>query len=168
MPKISKRKKAWLEEIDRESKYSIDDALALVKKYASSKFTEKVDVAIRLGIDPRKSDQMVRGSVVLPHGTGHVLRVLVFARGDKAKEATEAGAEFVGGEELAEKSQSENWFEFDRVVATPDMMVVVGKIGKLLGPKGLMPNPKVGTVTVDVANAVKEIKKGQVQFRTDK
>ncbi|OGG95557.1 MAG: 50S ribosomal protein L1 [Candidatus Lambdaproteobacteria bacterium RIFOXYD12_FULL_49_8] len=168
MPKISKRKKAWLEEIDRESKYSIDDALALVKKYASSKFTEKVDVAIRLGIDPRKSDQMVRGSVVLPHGTGQVLRVLVFARGDKAKEATEAGAEFVGGEELAEKIQSENWFEFDRVVATPDMMVVVGKIGKLLGPKGLMPNPKVGTVTTDVAKAVNEIKKGQVQFRTDK
>jgi len=149
-------------------KHTLEEGIALVKKYASAKFTEKVDVALRLGIDPRKSDQMVRGSCVLPNGTGQNLRVLVFAKGDKEKEALEAGADFVGGMELADKIANEGWFEFDRVVATPDMMAVVGKIGRLLGPKGLMPNPKVGTVTTDVTTAVTEIKKGQVQFRTDK
>jgi len=168
MPNISKRKKEWLKELDREQKHSLENGLELVKKFASAKFTEKVDVAIRLGVDPRKSDQMVRGSCVLPNGTGQNLRVLVFAKGDKEKEALEAGAEFVGGMELADKIANEGWFEFDRVVATPDMMAVVGKIGRLLGPKGLMPNPKVGTVTADVKTAVTEIKKGQVQFRTDK
>jgi len=126
-----------------------------------------MDIAIRLGVDPRKSDQMIRSSVVLPAGTGQTLRVLVFAKGEKDKEAREAGADFVGADDLAEKIQG-GWFEFDRVVATPDMMGLVGKIGKLLGPKGLMPNPKTGTVTVDVKTAVNEIKKGQVQFRTEK
>lgn len=168
MPKVSKRKKEWAKELDRSQKFGLEEGLELVKKYANAKFTEKVDVAVRLGVDPRKSDQMVRGSCVLPHGTGQTLRVLVFAKGDKEKEALDAGADFAGGEELAEKIQNESWFEFDRVVATPDMMGVVGKIGRLLGPKGLMPNPKVGTVTADVKTVVEEIKKGQVQFRTDK
>lgn len=168
MPKVSKRKKEWSKELDRTQKFGLEEGLELVKKYANAKFPEKVDVAVRLGVDPRKSDQMVRGSCVLPNGTGQTLRVLVFAKGDKEKEALDAGADFAGGEELAEKIQGENWFEFDRVVATPDMMGVVGKIGRLLGPKGLMPNPKVGTVTADVKTVVEEIKKGQVQFRTDK
>ncbi|MDT8446051.1 MAG: 50S ribosomal protein L1 [bacterium] len=168
MSNLTKRQKEWSKELDRTQKFSLDEGLALVKKYAKAKFTEKVDVALRLGVDPRKSDQMVRGSCVLPHGTGQTLRVLVFAKGDKEKEALEAGADFAGGEELADKIANEGWFEFDRVVATPDMMAVVGKIGRLLGPKGLMPNPKVGTVTADVKTVVGEIKKGQVQFRTDK
>jgi len=168
MPNLSKRKKEWLKELDRTKKYSLEEAIALVQKYSTVKFAEKVDVAVRLGIDPRKSDQMVRGSCILPHGTGQKLRVLVFAKGDKEKEALDAGADYAGGEELADKIQAESWFEFDRVVATPDMMGVGGKIGRLLGPKGLMPNPKVGTVTLDIKTAVTEIKKGQVQFRTDK
>ncbi len=145
----------------------VNQLIDLIKTYSKVKFNETVDVVFRLGIDPRKSDQVVRGACSLPNGTGKTIRVLVFAKGDKAQAATEAGADYVGGNELAEKIQS-GWLEFDRVVASPDMMAVVGKIGKILGPKGLMPNPKVGTVTMDVAGAVKNIKQGQVQFRTDK
>ncbi len=167
MTTISKRKKAWATELDRTKKHSVKEALELAKKYAGSKFKERMDLVIRLGIDPRKSDQMVRSSVILPHGTGQTLRVAVFAKGEKEKEAKEAGADFVGAEDLAEKITG-GFFDFDRLVATPDMMALVGKLGKILGPKGLMPNPKTGTVTLNVGNAVTEIKKGQVQFRTDK
>ena len=167
MAKYSKRKKEWLKEVDRETKVSLAEGLALCKKYATAKFGERLDVSIRIGIDARKSDQNVRGSVVLPNGTGQTLRVAVFAKGDKEKEALDAGADVVGGDDLAKKFQ-DGWFDCDRVVATPDMMAVVGKIGKLLGPKGLMPNPKTGTVTLDVAKTIAEIKKGQVQFRNDK
>ena len=167
MAKYSKKKKEWLKEVDREKKLSLTEGLAQCKKYARDTFAERMDVSIRLGIDARKSDQNVRGSVVMPNGTGKTLRVAVFAKGDKEKEALDAGADFVGGDDLAQKFQ-DGWFDCDRVVATPDMMAVVGKIGKLLGPKGLMPNPKTGTVTLDVATAITEIKKGQVQFRNDK
>ncbi|MDX2470321.1 MAG: 50S ribosomal protein L1 [SAR324 cluster bacterium] len=167
MAKYSKRKKDWSKEVSREQKVTLDEAIALCKKYASTTFGERLDVSIRLGIDARKSDQNVRGSVVLPHGTGKTLTVAVFAKGDKEKEALDAGADFVGGDDLAEKFAA-GWSDVDRVVATPDMMAVVGKIGKLLGPKGLMPNPKTGTVTADVAHAISQIKKGQVQFRNDK
>ena len=164
----TKRAKEWAQDIDNTKKVSIEEAIELVKKHAKAKFTERVDVAIRLGVDPRKGDQMVRGSVTLPNGTGQNLKVLVFAKGDNEKAALDAGADYAGGEELAKKIQDEDWLDFDRVVATPDMMAVVGKISRILGPKGLMPNPKVGTVTQNVAEAVAEIKKGQVQFRTDK
>jgi large subunit ribosomal protein L1 len=167
MAKITKRQKAWADQFDRQTKYPVEQAIELAKKFAIAKFGERLDIAIRLGVDPRKSDQMIRSSLVLPAGTGQTLRVLVFAKGDKEKEALEAGADYAGADELAEKIQG-GWFEFDRVVATPDMMGLVGKIGKLLGPKGLMPNPKTGTVTADVKTAVSEIKKGQVQFRTEK
>jgi len=167
MATISKRKKEWKKEIDKTKKYSLLEAIRLVKKYAKAKFDERVDVAFRLGVDPRKSDQMVRGSCSLPNGTGKVVKVLVFAKGDKEKEALDAGADFAGGEELVEKIK-EGWLEFDRVIATPDMMGVVGKIGRILGPRGLMPNPKVGTVTQAVADVVKMVKQGQVQFKTDK
>ena len=167
MPKISKRAKEWEGGYDTLKKYSSSEAIELIKKFSTAKFDERLDVAIRLGVDPRKSDQMVRGSVVLPGGTGSDVRVLVFAKGDKEKEALDAGADFAGGDDLAAKIQG-GWLEFDRVVATPDMMGVVGKIGRILGPRGLMPNPKVGTVTADVAHAVAQIKAGQIQFRTDK
>lgn len=167
MAKISKRKKEWREEIDRTTRYDLTEAIELVKKYAKVKFDEPVDAVFRLGVDPRKSDQMVRGSCTLPNGTGKVVRVLVFAKGEKEKEALDAGADYVGADDMAEKIK-EGWLEFDRVVATPDMMGVVGKIGKILGPRGLMPNPKVGTVTQAVGDVVSMIKKGQVQFRTDK
>lgn len=153
--------------VDRSIKYSLNDALELVKETAYAKFDETVDLTVRLGVDPRKADQMVRGAVVLPNGLGKSVRVLVFAKGEKAMEAQQAGAEHVGGDDLVEKIQN-GWFEFDTAIATPDMMGVVGKIGRLLGPRGLMPNPKVGTVTFDVDRAVNEAKSGKVEYRTEK
>jgi large subunit ribosomal protein L1 len=167
MSKLSKRHKAARTMIDREKKYSVPEAVSIVKKSATAKFDESVDLALRLGVDPRKADQMIRGSCELPHGTGKSVRVLVLAKGAKAKEAEAAGADYAGADELIEKIQG-GWLEFDRVVATPDMMGQVGKIGKILGPRGLMPNPKVGTVTQDVAKVVATIKAGQVEFRVDK
>lgn len=148
--------------------YDPQEAVDLVVQTGKAKFDETVEASVRLGVDPRHADQQVRGAVILPHGTGKTLRVLVFAKGDKAKEAEEAGADFVGAEELVTKIQSENWFGFDVCVATPDMMGVVGRIGRTLGPKGLMPNPKSGTVTMDVAKAISEIKSGKVEYRVDK
>ena len=154
--------------IDKTKLYDVNEALSLVQNTAKAKFDESVEVHVKLGVDPRHADQQVRGVVVLPHGTGKTLKVLVFAKGDKAKEAEAAGADFVGAEELVTKIQSENWFDYDVVVATPDMMGVVGRLGKVLGPKGLMPNPKSGTVTFDVAKAISEIKAGKVEYRVDK
>src|ERR1051325_5333480 len=148
--------------------YSVEEAVPLVKKVKFAKFDETVELHMRLGVDPKHADQMVRGTVVLPNGLGKSKKVLVIASGDKQREATEAGADIVGGDEIVQKIQSENWTDFDAVIATPDMMRSVGKLGKVLGPRGLMPNPKTGTVTVDVANAVKEIKAGKVEFRVDK
>ena len=153
--------------VDRTKKYSFEEAVKLALETAYAKFDESVDVAVNLGVDPRQADQMIRGSVVLPHGTGKSPRVAVFAKGEKAKEAEEAGADVVGAEDLIKKIQ-EGWLEFDKAVATPDMMPLVGRIGKILGPRGLMPNAKTGTVTFDVAKAVKEIKGGKVDFRVDK
>jgi large subunit ribosomal protein L1 len=147
--------------------YGIQEALETLKRVAFAKFDETVDLAVRLGVDPKHSDQMVRGSVVLPHGTGRTSRVIVFAKGEKEKEAAEAGADVIGGEELAERI-SKGWFEFDRVVATPDLMGIVGKLGKVLGPRGLMPNPRSGTVTFEVGRAVAEIKKGRVEYKVEK
>jgi large subunit ribosomal protein L1 len=160
--------KAAYGQIDRESRYSLDEALELAVKLAACKFDETVELAVRLGVDPRQADQNVRGTVSLPHGTGRSVRVLVFAKGDKEREASEAGADVVGGEDLVKKIADEGWLEFDKAVATPDMMGLVGRLGKVLGPRGLMPNPKVGTVTFEVANAVKELKAGKVEFRVDK
>ena len=154
--------------IDKNVLYSTDEAMDLAIKTAKAKFDETIELHVRLGVDPRHADQQVRGAVVLPHGTGKSVRVLVFAKGEKAKEAEAAGAEFVGAEELADKIQKENWFDFDIVVATPDMMGVVGRLGRVLGPKGLMPNPKSGTVTFDVAKAIADIKAGKVEYRVDK
>ena len=151
--------------VDKNALYTPVEAMELAVKTAKAKFDETIELAVRLGVDPRHADQQVRGAVVLPHGTGKTVKVLVFAKGDKVKEAQEAGAEFVGAEDLVEKIQKENWFDFDVVVATPDMMGVVGRV---LGPKGLMPNPKSGTVTFDVAKAVQEIKAGKVEYRVDK
>jgi len=153
--------------IQPEKRYPLPEAIGLVKSAAYAKFDETVDVAVRLGIDARKSDQTVRGTVMLPHGTGKELRVLVFAKGEKEKEAREAGADFVGAEDMVEKI-SGGWLEFDKTVATPDMMGIVGKIAKILGPRGLMPNPKLGTVTLNIKEAVQELKKGKVEFKTDK
>ncbi|MBQ3034326.1 MAG: 50S ribosomal protein L1 [Deferribacterales bacterium] len=153
--------------VDRTKTYELTEAIELSKKAAFAKFDESVDAAVKLGVDPRHSDQMVRGAVVLPNGTGKTVRVAAFAKGEKAKEAEAAGADVVGGDELVAKVES-GWLEFDKVVATPDMMAKVGKLGKVLGPRGLMPNPKVGTVTNDVARVVKELKAGMVQFRVDK
>jgi large subunit ribosomal protein L1 len=154
--------------IEKNKFYDPKEALELVQQTAKAKFDESVEVHIKLGVDPRHADQQVRGVVVLPHGTGKSLRVLVFAKGDKAKEAEAAGADYVGAEELVTKIQSENWFDYDVVVATPDMMGVVGRLGKVLGPKGLMPNPKSGTVTFDIEKAIEEIKAGKVEYRVDK
>lgn len=154
--------------IDKSALYAPSEALDLAVKTAKAKFDETIELHVRLGVDPRHADQQVRGAVVLPNGTGRTSRVLVFAKGEKAKEAQEAGADFVGAEELVQKIQSENWFDYDVVVATPDMMGVVGRIGRVLGPKGLMPNPKSGTVTFDVAKAISEIKAGKVEYRVDK
>lgn len=148
--------------------YDPSEALDLVQKTAKAKFDETVEIHLKMGVDSRHADQQVRGAVVLPHGTGKKVRVLVFAKGDKAKDAENAGAEFVGAEELVTKIQNDNWFEFDVVVATPDMMGVVGRLGKVLGPKGLMPNPKAGTVTMDVAKAIADIKAGKIEYRLDK
>ncbi|MGI6161949.1 MAG: 50S ribosomal protein L1 [Christensenellales bacterium] len=154
--------------IDREKLYDPEEAISMVKEMAKANFDETIELSVRLGVDPRHADQQVRGAVVLPHGTGKTVKVLVFAKGDKAREAEEAGADFVGGEELVAKIQGENWFGFDICVATPDMMGVVGRIGRVLGPKGLMPNPKSGTVTQDVAKAIADIKAGKVEYRVDK
>ena len=154
--------------IDKAALYEPAEALELAVKSATAKFDETVEVHIRLGVDSRHADQQVRGAVVLPHGTGKTVRVLVFAKGDKAREALEAGADFVGDEDMVKKIQTENWFGFDVCVATPDMMGVVGRIGRVLGPKGLMPNPKSGTVTMDVAKAIADIKAGKVEYRVDK
>jgi len=166
-----KRGKRYIESaklIDRAKLYDPVEALDLVKKTAKAKFDETVEVHIKLGVDSRHADQQVRGAVVLPHGTSKTVRVLVFAKGDKAKEAEDNGADYVGAEDLVAKIQNENWFDFDVVVATPDMMGVVGRLGKILGPKGLMPNPKAGTVTMDVAKAIAEIKAGKIEYRLDK
>ena len=166
-----KRGKKYVEaakNIDRQTLYEAADAISLVKKNATAKFDETIEAHIRTGCDGRHAEQQIRGAVVLPHGTGKTVRVLVFAKGAKADEALAAGADFVGGEELIPKIQNDNWFEFDVVVATPDMMGVVGRLGRVLGPKGLMPNPKSGTVTFDVAKAIAEIKAGKVEYRVDK
>lgn len=168
MAKKSKKYVEALNKIDRTRLYDATEALSLVAEVATAKFDETVEAHIKLGVDSRHADQQVRGAVVLPHGTGKTKRVLVFAKGAKAAEAEAAGADFVGAEELVQKIQGENWFEFDVVVATPDMMGVVGRLGRVLGPKGLMPNPKTGTVTMDVAKAVENQKAGQVEYRVDK
>ncbi|CDI50828.1 50S ribosomal protein L1 [Clostridium tetani] len=154
--------------IDKSTLYSSEEAMNLVVKTSKANFDETIDLAVRLGVDPRHADQQVRGAIVLPHGTGKKVKVLVFAKGEKAKEAEAAGADFVGAEELVEKIQKENWFDYDVIVATPDMMGVVGRLGRVLGPKGLMPNPKSGTVTFDVAKALNDIKAGKVEYRVDK
>jgi large subunit ribosomal protein L1 len=154
--------------IDAGKRYPLDEAIKLVAENRIAKFDETVEMAVRLNVDPRQADQNVRGTVVLPHGTGRVHRVLVLAKGEKEREAREAGADFVGGEELVKKIQEESWLDFDRVIATPDIMGAVGRIGKILGPRGLMPNPKTGTVTFDVAKAVREVKAGKVDYRVDK
>ena len=167
MAKRGKKYQAALEKIDRHNFYEPEEALTLVKENATAKFDETVELSVRLGIDPRHADQQVRGAVVLPHGTGKSRKVLVFAKGDKAQEATDAGADYVGAEELVEKVQK-GWLDFEVAVATPDMMSLVGRLGKLLGPRGLMPNPKTGTVTFDIERAVKEIKAGKIEYRADK
>ncbi len=167
MPKQGKKYLERKAMIDRLKRYSLDEALELLEKLAFADFDENVDVAYRLGVDPRHADQMVRGTVILPHGTGKSVKVLVFAKGEKEKEAADAGADFVGGDDLIEKIKG-GWLEFDKAIATPDMMGAVSKVGRVLGPRGLMPNPKVGTVTFDVAKAVKELKTGKVEFRTEK
>ncbi|NLY86807.1 MAG: 50S ribosomal protein L1 [Tissierellia bacterium] len=168
MPKRGKKYQESLKLIDRTKQYDLDEAIELLLQTAKANFDETVDLSVRLGVDPRHADQQVRGAVVLPHGTGKSKTVLVITKGEKIKEAEEAGAEFVGGEELVAKIQNEGWLDFDVVVATPDMMGIVGRIGRILGPKGLMPNPKSGTVTFEVAKAVKEIKAGKVEYRVDK
>ena len=154
--------------VDSTKEYEAKEAFELIEKMPKSKFDETVELHVKLGVDSKNADQQVRGTVVLPHGTGKTLRVLVFAKGDKAKEAEAAGADFVGAEDLIPKIEKENWFEYDIIVATPDMMGVIGRLGKVLGPKGLMPNPKSGTVTMDVTKAISEIKSGKVEYRLDK
>lgn len=168
MPKRGKKYQDSAKLVDKSNLYDVNEALDLVTKTAKANFDETVELAVRLGVDPRHADQQVRGTVVLPNGTGKEIRVLVLAKGEKIKEAEAAGADYAGGEELVEKIQNENWFDFDVIIATPDMMGVVGKIGRVLGPKGLMPNPKSGTVTFDVEQAVKETKAGKVEYRVDK
>ena len=168
MAKQPKKYQEAIKKFDRQNLYVASEALGIVVDVASAKFDETVEAHIKLGVDSRHADQQVRGAIVLPHGTGKTKRVLVFAKGEKAKEAEAAGAEFVGAEDLVAKIQGENWFEFDVIVATPDMMGVVGRLGKVLGPKGLLPNPKSGTVTFDVAKAIDEIKAGKVEYRLDK
>lgn len=168
MPKRGKKYQDSVKSFDKQNTYDLNEAVGIMLNTAKANFDETIELHVRLGVDPRHADQQVRGAVVLPHGTGKNVRVLVFAKGDKAKEAQEAGAEYVGEAELAEKIQKENWFDFDVVIATPDMMGVVGRLGRVLGPKGLMPNPKSGTVTFDLAKAIKEIKAGKVEYRLDK
>jgi large subunit ribosomal protein L1 len=167
MARIPKKQKEALAKFERQKRYSLDDAVGIVKKTAFAKFDESVDMAVRLGVNPKHADQMVRGALVLPHGTGKKVRVLVFAKGEKEKEALDAGADLAGADELVAKVQ-EGMLDFDRVIATPDMMGAVGKLGRILGPRGLMPNPKVGTVTFDVGSAVREAKAGKVEYRVDK
>lgn len=167
MAKLTKRSKQASALVDRDTQYGLDEAVSLVKQTATAKFDETIELAFNLNVDPKYADQQIRGAMVLPHGTGKTKRVLVFAKGAKVQEAEDAGADFVGDEELVAKIQG-GWFDFDVVVATPDMMAIVGRLGKVLGPKGLMPNPKVGTVTMDVAKAVQEVKAGKVEYRTDK
>jgi large subunit ribosomal protein L1 len=159
--------RAALAKVDRSQRYLLEDGLALARETVRAKFDETVEIAIRLGVDPRQADQNVRGTVTLPHGMGKTVRVLAFAKGEKEKEAQEAGADFVGGDDLVKKI-SEGWLDFDKAVATPDMMAAVGRIGKVLGPRGLMPNPKTGTVSLDIGKAIKEIKAGKLEFRVDK
>ena len=168
MPKRGKKYQDAVKQYDKSAQYEIDEAFEILCKIATAKFDETVEAHFRLGVDGRHADQQVRGAIVLPNGTGKTKRVLVFAKGDKAHEAEAAGADYVGAEELADKIRTENWFDFDVVVATPDMMGVVGRLGKLLGPKGLMPSPKSGTVTMNVAQALSEIKAGKVEYRLDK
>ncbi len=168
MPKRGKNYKEALKAYDRQSVYDAAEAMDIITKTAKAKFDETIEAHIRLGVDGRHADQQVRGAIVLPHGTGKTKRVLVFAKGPKASEAEAAGADFVGAEEMAQRIQSEGWFDFDVVIATPDMMGVVGRLGKILGPKGLMPNPKSGTVTMDVEKAIQEVKAGKVEYRLDK
>jgi len=167
MAHVGKRYAATLAEINEDRQYPLEEAVGVLKNGKPAKFDETIDMAIRLGVDPKHADQMVRGAVVLPHGTGRFVRVLAFAKGEKEKEARDAGADYVGAEDMIEKIQG-GWMEFDNVIATPDLMGQVGKLGKVLGPRGLMPNPKVGTVTFDVARAVRESKAGKVEFRVDK
>ena len=168
MGKMGKKYMASVELFDKSKMYEADEALAILCQTAKAKFDETVEIHIRLGVDSRHADQQVRGAVVLPHGTGKTVRTLVFAKGDKAKAAQDAGADYVGDVDYVEKITKENWFEFDVVIATPDMMGVIGRLGKVLGPKGLMPNPKAGTVTMDTARAVREAKAGKIEYRLDK
>ncbi|MBN2382133.1 50S ribosomal protein L1 [bacterium] len=168
MPKHGKKYRDVKSKIEPDRLYQLEEALNFIKENGIAKFDESVDIAMKLGVNPRHADQVVRGTLVLPHGTGKVVKVLVFAMGEKEKEAQEAGADFVGGEELIEKIAKENWLDFDSAVATPDMMGKVSKLGRVLGPRGLMPNPKSGTVTFDVGKAVQEIKAGKIQYRVDK
>ncbi|OGP82302.1 MAG: 50S ribosomal protein L1 [Deltaproteobacteria bacterium RBG_16_54_11] len=167
MGQLGKKYREAKDKIDRPKRYTLEEALQLLPETSYVRFDEGIDVAIRLGVDPKKPDQMVRGTVILPHGTGKKVKVLVFAQGEKEKEAREAGTDFVGGEELVEKIL-QGWLDFDKAIATPDMMKVVSKLGKVLGPRGLMPNPKVGTVTFEVGKAVQDIKSGKVEFKADK
>ena len=166
--KHGKRYAEGAKEIDRNKVYDLEEAIALVKKNATAKFDETIEAHVRTGCDGRHADQQIRGSVVLPHGTGKTVRILVFAKDAKADEAKAAGADYVGGEDMVQKIQKENWFDFDAVVATPDMMSVVGRLGRVLGPRGMMPNPKTGTVTMDVTSAINDIKAGKIEYRLDK
>jgi large subunit ribosomal protein L1 len=168
MPQSGKKYRRALAKVDRMKRYTLEEACKLIPETKVANFDESVDIALRLGVDPKHADQMVRGAVVLPHGTGKSLRVCVIAKGDKAKDARDAGADFVGAEDIVDRIQKESWTDFDSMVATPDMMGLVGRLGRVLGPKGLMPNPKVGTVTTDVAKAVRELKAGRVEFRVEK
>lgn len=167
MPAVAKRYKAAVALIDKAKAYTVEEAITVMKQAPSPKFDESVDLSLRLGVDPKHADQMVRGAVVLPHGIGKTVRVVVFAKGEKEREARESGADYVGAEDLVEKIQG-GWMEFDATIATPDLMGQVGKLGKVLGPRGLMPNPKLGTVTFDIVRAVREVKAGKVEFRVDK
>src|SRR5436189_1688542 len=168
MKKHGKKYNAAADKIDRSRKYNLDEAVKTLKEVAFAKFDETVELTIWLGVDPRKADQLVRGTIVLPHGLGKSKKILVIAQGDKIKEAEEAGADFVGGEDMVNKIKSEGWLDFEAVIATPDMMRLVGGLGKILGPRGLMPNPKTGTVTFDIKTAVRETKAGKVEYRVDK
>ena len=168
MPKRGKKYKDSIKEFDKAQQYEVEEAMDLIQKTAKAKFDETIEAHFKMGVDGRHADQQIRGAIVLPNGTGNTKRVLVFAKGPKATEAEEAGADYVGAEEMAQKIQQEGWFEFDAVIATPDMMSVVGRLGRILGPKGLMPNPKSGTVTMDVAKAIQETKAGKVEYRLDK